>query len=452
MEFVCKAIKEEESGHVQLSCKPVKSNSNVKLQNKVYASFEQPAKKAEPKTEKAEQKAETKKAETKKAETKKVEEGKIEPQSITETFTQNGVTVILTLNTAEITRTYDWSLTCQSQENPITLSEGQIFDNAFLLTGEVTFSDSQPRYTGSITIINGSQSPLRGLSVAAAPQGTIIGPIPTLLESGGQVTAGIEIQYDGISQAIGANVVYTQDGILRRIVAFFTYPPQGLTPAIREVDESAMVQLHGNTDVLEANGVRQASLTAPVGPYAECGEYVASAEATLTTNDTGSTVVTDCSVNVIVPCDTGCVLSQGYWRTHSQRGPAPYDDTWALIGPDQENTPFFISGQTYFEALTVPVRGNAYYILARQYIAAQLNQLNGASIEPFVLDIFGQATVAFETFTPQQIAQSSSNSELRQRFIAGAQVLELYNTGFEGTPACDENSDGEQTGRCGQTV
>jgi len=80
-----------------------------------------------------------------------------------------------------------------------------------------------------------------------------------------------------------------------------------------------------------------------------------------------------------VPCGgDGCTLTPGYWKTHSAYGPAPYDPTWALIG---EDTPFFLSGISYYEALwTEPKGGNAYYILAPAYIAARLNVLNGASI------------------------------------------------------------------------
>ena len=72
----------------------------------------------------------------------------------------------------------------------------------------------------------------------------------------------------------------------------------------------------------------------------------------------------------------GCTLTPGYWKTHSKYGPAPYDATWAEIG---EDTPFFASGKTWYDALwTEPKGGEAYYILAHAYIAAALNFKNGA--------------------------------------------------------------------------
>jgi hypothetical protein len=71
------------------------------------------------------------------------------------------------------------------------------------------------------------------------------------------------------------------------------------------------------------------------------------------------------------PPKPGCTLTQGYWKTHSKYGPAPYDARWALVG---EDTAFFSSGKTWYEAInTSSAGGNAYYILARQYIAAKLN-------------------------------------------------------------------------------
>jgi len=89
-------------------------------------------------------------------------------------------------------------------------------------------------------------------------------------------------------------------------------------------------------------------------------------------------------INVHVPCEEGCTLTQGYWKTHAGIRPAraPYDDTWNLIGAQGANTLFYLSGISYYDVLREPPRGNVYYILARQFIAARLNTLNGASTTP----------------------------------------------------------------------
>jgi len=172
-----------------------------------------------------------------------------------------------------------------------------------------------------------------------------------------------------------------------------------------------------------------------VGPYAECGDYEYVNTASFTTNDTDTTDSDDHTVDVNVPCGGGCTLTQGYWKTHSKYGPAPYDDTWAQIG---EDTTFFQSGQSYYQVLRAAPQGNAYYILAQQYIAASLNQLNGASIPPNVLTDFNTATSLFNQYTPAQIAALKGSSPVRKQFTALAETLDKYNNGVTGPGHCSE--------------
>ncbi|XYJ08576.1 hypothetical protein ACSUZJ_14280 [Telluria sp. B2] len=62
--------------------------------------------------------------------------------------------------------------------------------------------------------------------------------------------------------------------------------------------------------------------------------------------------------------------------------PASYD----------RNAPFFSSGLTWQQVLDSPVRGNAYLILAHQYIAAVLNRAAGASAPSGVQGVIAAAT------------------------------------------------------------
>jgi hypothetical protein len=149
-------------------------------------------------------------------------------------------------------------------------------------------------------------------------------------------------------------------------------------------------------------------------------------------------------VKVKVPCDYtgGCTLTPGYWKTHSKYGPAPYDATWAQVG---EDTPFFLSGQSYYEVLwTEPKGGNAYYILAHAYIAAELNKLNGAGWPPDVGDAFFGATELFATYTPDQEAdmKGPDGAAVRAQFLGYAMILDNYNNGLlwpdNGPPHCTE--------------
>ncbi len=134
----------------------------------------------------------------------------------------------------------------------------------------------------------------------------------------------------------------------------------------------------------------------------------------------------------------GCTLTQGYWKTHSENGPAPYDATWAELASGA-STPFFLSGQSYYDVLwTAPKGGNVYYILAHQWIAAYMNVLNGASIPTEVESAWNEAKAWFEATTPEQAAGLKGSDKAPWNAIA--ELLDDYNNGLVGPGHCSEAS------------
>jgi hypothetical protein len=134
------------------------------------------------------------------------------------------------------------------------------------------------------------------------------------------------------------------------------------------------------------------------------------------------------------PMSGGCTRGYGYWKTHSKYGPAPYDSIWAMLG---EDSTFFLSGQSFYQVLwTQPKHGNAYYILAHQYIAVDLNMLKGADPSD-VQEDFNDATSLFELYTPGDIGALHGNDTLRQHFISLSGILGEYNSGVIGPGSCD---------------
>lgn len=134
----------------------------------------------------------------------------------------------------------------------------------------------------------------------------------------------------------------------------------------------------------------------------------------------------------------GCTRSFGYWKTHSVYGPAPYDTSWVLLG---EDSTFFLSEQSNFEVLwTQPRGGNAYYILAHQYIATNLNLLNGADPSD-VQEAFDDATELFNTYTPEYVFGLRGNDPIRQQFISLKDTLDQYNNGYIGPGNCGDNKE-----------
>jgi hypothetical protein len=137
------------------------------------------------------------------------------------------------------------------------------------------------------------------------------------------------------------------------------------------------------------------------------------------------------------PPEEGCTLTPGYWKTHADPSRKQFDDTWLAVGgPD---APFFGSGQTYIEVLNADKStGNAYYILAFQWIAAQLNQLAGASITGAAAAAFADGQTLLSSHTPSEIGALSGDDPLRQQFISLAGILDDYNNGVIGPGHCPE--------------
>ncbi len=120
-------------------------------------------------------------------------------------------------------------------------------------------------------------------------------------------------------------------------------------------------------------------------------------------------------------------LTQGYWKTHSINGPAPYDATWACVGEDTE---FFNTGSTYYEVLTTPGEdGNAYYILAHQWIAATLNLENGVCKSQTVSDAYCHGYNLLNNCYYREMLDIPKGSEDRELAIEYASILDKFNNG-----------------------
>jgi hypothetical protein len=139
--------------------------------------------------------------------------------------------------------------------------------------------------------------------------------------------------------------------------------------------------------------------------------------------------------------EPGCVLTQGYWKNHAdpyKQDGKFYDDAWGFVGgPD---APFFDTGQTWIEVLNTPAAGgNAYYILAYQYIAAILNGFNGADTS-FVSQELADAEALLDHYdTMKLIPADGTEFSMNDRAMAIelAYILDEFNNGYGGVPHCD---------------
>jgi hypothetical protein len=136
-----------------------------------------------------------------------------------------------------------------------------------------------------------------------------------------------------------------------------------------------------------------------------------------------------------LPTAGGCTLPADYWRTHSRNGAAPFDDTWDLLG-DGAGTKFFNAAQTPEQILAQGAGDGPYYHLARAYIAAQLNGINGAPLPEAAASAFEEATALFLGADPEQLETAAV-----ARFEALAAVLDEFNAGAAGPGGCPAQSD-----------
>lgn len=338
--------------------------------------------------------------------------------------------------TAETTfkRTYNWNIVKSSSVSALTLSPGQVQAVPYTVTASVIgYTDSDWAVSGSIFVTN------------PAPFAQSIASVNDVVSDGinASVNCGVSFPYD---LAAGATLTCTYgaalpDGTDRLNTATATlvggaqYSGSAAVSfaaaAVTEIDECINVtdSLYGSLGtVCASQSPVTFNYTYNVGPYDVCGDYEVHNIASFVTNDTGDTGWSEWTVDISVPCG-GCSLTPGYWKTHSSFGPAPYDSTWALIG---ENTAFYLSGKSWYQVLWTAPQGNAYYILAHAYIAARLNQLNGADVSVISTQLTA-ATLFFENTTPTTPLSKSARAQV----LAWATALDNYNNGLTGPGHCD---------------
>ncbi|MDO8340249.1 MAG: hypothetical protein Q7T16_06350 [Candidatus Burarchaeum sp.] len=110
-------------------------------------------------------------------------------------------------------------------------------------------------------------------------------------------------------------------------------------------------------------------------------------------------------------CDpiSGCVHSQGYWEAHPEE--------W----PEVEGG----AGWFNVTTMTTPPAGNAWYMLAHQYMAAVLNRESGAAVPPAIAGALEDS----EDLLGDEIYEIGPDHPDRALAISLADTLEAYNAG-----------------------
>jgi len=350
---------------------------------------------------------------------------------------KDGLVVLKTVNCAKETK-WEWTIDKSADQSSVTLSEGQVLLVSYTVDVDATPLSSSWYVDGTITVFNTSGAPITIDSVGddlAPVSCTLFGsPVSFPFDLGGGVL--MNCTYGGaIGSEAAANTATVESSV-------------GTVSAIAPIDwsEANTVETDECIDVSDSFAGFLGTVCAGtstshtftysrwIGPF-ECGYYEVDNTASFITNDTGSTGSDFWKILVDVPCAGGCTLTPGYWKTHSEYGPAPYDSTWADLGG--ADTPFFGTGKTYYEVLwSSSSGGNAYIILAHAYIAAELNVLNGATIPGSVESAWLDAQsllIAYEG--SMDIPKKTAD---RAWAISLATTLDDYNNGLIGPGHCTE--------------
>jgi hypothetical protein len=335
---------------------------------------------------------------------------------------------------------WTWEIHKVGDEDSLVLSTGQSYFVNYEVTVKAASAENNFKVKGEITIKNPNSSTAATITgVSDVVSGGIAATVdcgvslPYSLAAGATLTCSYETALPNKDARTNTATVTTSGkvpGGSGEAAVTFGAPTNELDECITVTDD----KLDALGTVCAGEAPKTFTYSLEVGPYDTCGEYSFDNTATFTTNDTKTTGSDSHSVKVTVPCASGCTLTQGYWKTHSKYGPAPYDDTWNNVASFNEDTKFFLSGKSYYEVLWTPPAGNAYYNLAHQYIAAKLNLANGASSTPAVDAALGGATAFFTSTSPSTKLTPAQRNQLLQ----WAGTLDAYNNGVTGPGHCSE--------------
>ena len=119
-----------------------------------------------------------------------------------------------------------------------------------------------------------------------------------------------------------------------------------------------------------------------------------------------------------------CTYTQGYWKTHNKYAKGKKAVAWPLWED------FVACGDTWLNWLWTPPKGQHKLILAHQFIAALLNQAQGAPIDEEVQNAIwaGQNLLNCEPIPAEDLEFAMETSE----------TLDAFNNGLLSAPHCDD--------------
>ena len=360
------------------------------------------------------------------------------------------LTVVKTVNTT-FDRDWDWTINKTGSDTNLNLQEGEQVSVNYTVVVAPTSENINHAVSGNITITNPVGNPSATvatvtdvLNVSGAAVVDCPGGLPQAIAAGASLVCTYTMAAASATDTQNTATVITTGSVPggndSEAVSYGS--------PVNETDECITVDdtnPQGPQGVVICQNTADKSLEYSVsfGPQGNvvtsCGQGDLHNVADFVTNDNLEVGSDIWDVHWTVNCSVGCTLTQGYWKTHnaSFKGGAPVDAGWELLaGGLKENTLFFATGKTWFAIFNTPPKGNVYFNLAHQYMAAKLNILNGASPTPAVSAAITSAEALFTSNSIAQAALLKGGAKTSWTNLAG--TLGSFNEGLIGPGHCDE--------------
>lgn len=371
-------------------------------------------------------------------------------QSATETVTVDCYAPVVS-KTAQTSYTRAWTWQIDKTADVATLNldfwqpgtvtyqvtvTGAPVDSAWAVSGVITVANPNPDAAMTVSlsdvISGGIAATITGDADCAYTSGTLV--VPAGATATCPYTAALP---NGTARTNTATATLNQIAFIGTAAVTFG-APTSVVDATVTVTDSQQGEL-GTFTGTRSSPTKAWTYQKQVGPYAACTVTQVVNMATFVTNDTQTSGSDTWTVDVRVRCEAVCDCTRlpSYWLSVADKGTRRgYDRTWDLIGPQGSATTFFESPYSYKLVLLLRLSGSegVYYTLAQQYIAAELNILQGASVPQEVVDAYLAARSIFQQYTPAQVAGMSSSQKAELQALAN--TLYRYNMGYIGPGRC----------------
>ena len=372
-------------------------------------------------------------------------------------------------------RTHDWLVGKVADQSSLTLALNQVFPiNYSVSTNIGATTDSNWKVQGAITITNPAPMPANITDVTDSVSAPELGPasiaaevdcntsLPFILPAGESREcsyaaglpnadtrdnqAGVKITnynfYSQLPPVASGSTAFISDPVQ---VSFISALINQIHPVVALVDsiKGALAEVSFSQQLPYV-----ANYTSNIGPYSTCGVYNVHNVATVTPLDSGTTQDSaEWTININVPCQGGCTLTIGYWKTHAGFSEGRQRDMATPLLPKLLGT---LSGAKTINVTTAQMAvqflsfygsnnvfsaSNGINKLYAQLLAAKLNIASGANSSAVMSTI-----TATDTFlaTKNSLDWDNLTKAQKNQVLGWMTTLNDYNNGFTGPGHCSQ--------------